>query len=355
MEDKGDKLWYILSSSDGIKSLEEQLAAVTAMRERRGDAPVDYFMPTCIEQASLFGKPTMRRRKLMGNYIFVHDSYSNILEIKSVIPSLWLLPHPDREREDKRFMTLSDSEMEVFKAIARAYANELPCYPMDLVDLEEGDKVQIVGGDYDGLCGTLQCSQGRNGGRVLMAIGNLFLVATPDISPQYIRILQFGKGNRHPYRKFEAHLPRALQALTHLREAGNRNDGSTGLTTEDITAMSVFVGRFEQLSPATVNMASQHGTLMLMSYVALQDMESARRWLDRCRRLLPKIKSDTQRAWQLAFMYAATGDEDLRSQSQALVDTWTIAPNDRKRTLIATILKNFSVFSLRHSAVSALN
>ncbi len=343
MEDTTAVLWYILSARDSIDSLEKQLAAVSAMRERRGDTPVEYFLPTCVEQSSLFGKPAMRRKKLLGNYIFVRDTYNHILEIKSMIPSLWLLPHPDREFEDKRFMTLSDREMDIFKAIANAYANELPCYPIDMVDLEEGDKVQIVGGEFDGLCGTLQCSQGRNGGKVLMTIGDIFLVATPDISPQYIRILQFGKGNRHPYRKFEAQLPRALQALSHLREGGNRNDGTTGLTTTDAAAMAVFVGRFEQLSPATVNIASQHATLMLMSYVALQDTESARRWLDRCRRLLPKIKSETQRAWQLAFMFVATGDDDLRRQSQAIVDTWTIAPNDRKRAFIASTLREFSI------------
>lgn len=336
------KKWYILSATDGIKSLETQFDALSAMRQRRGESPVEFFLPTCIEQSSAFGVPAMRRRKLMGSYVFVHDSYSHILEIKSIIPSLWLLPHPDRKQDEHRFMTISDHDMDIFKAIARAYANELPCYPIDMVDLEEGDKVEIVGGDFDGMCGTLQCSQGRNGGKVLMAIGNLFLVASPSISPQYIRILQFGKGNRHPYRKFEAHLPRALQALSHLNGHNGKDDTTKGLTTEDMTAMSVFVGRFGELKPATVNIASQHATLMLMSYTALQDKELAQRWLIRCRALLTGIKSETQRAWQLAFMYVATGEADLRNRAVAIVDNWTIAPNDRKRSLIASILNTFT-------------
>lgn len=342
MHDSELKKWYILSAKDGIKSLEMQFGALSAMRQRLGEAPVEYFLPTCIEQSSSFGVPAMRRRKLMGSYVFVRDTYSRIIEIKSAIPSLWLLPHPDRNQDDHRFMTMSDHDMEVFKAIARAYANELPCYPINMVDLEEGDKVEIVGGEFDGMRGTLQCSQGRNGGKVLMAVGDLFLVATPSISPQYIRILQFGKGNRHPYRKFEAHLPRALQALSHLSAHGSQDDTASGLTTEDVAAMSVFVGRFGELKPATVNIASQHATLMLMSYVALQDQEQAERWLLRCSALLTSIKSDTQRAWQLALMYVATGDNDLRNRAQAIVDTWTIAPNDRKRSLIASALNMFS-------------
>lgn len=330
--------WYVLSAKDSIRSLERQFDAVSSLRQQRGAPKVEYFLPTCVERTSLFGTPAIRRRKLMGSYVFVHDTFSNIQEIKSVMESLWLLPHPDHIQGEHRYMTIGEEEMANFMTIARAYANELPCYPIDMVDMEEGDKVEIVGGEFDGMSGTLQCSQGRNGGKVLMAIGNLFLVATPDIGPQFIRILQFGKGNRHPYRKFEAHLPRAVQALHHHRAV----DGGHMLTTGDIAAMTVFTGRFENLQPATVNIASQHATLMLMSYSALGDKTHAAKWHARCLDLLPRVKSDTQRAWQLAFMYAATGDDSLRRQAQSIVDSWIITPHDRKRSLIVNTLSTFS-------------
>ncbi|MBO4803322.1 MAG: hypothetical protein J5503_02130 [Muribaculaceae bacterium] len=331
------KQWYVLSARDGINDLEEQFERLSRARIRRGNTPVEYFMPTCVEMSTLFGTARMRRRKLLGNYIFVRDTYKNILEAKQVVESMWLLPHPDRKDGEHEFMTISDHEMDLFKAVARAYANELPCYPIGMVDLEEGDKVEIIGGDFDGMRGTLQCSQGRNGGKVLMAIGNLFVIATPDIKPQYIRILEFGKGNRHPYRQFEAHLPRAIQALRHkyLNNTG-------GLTTEDLAAMSVFKGRYEALRPATINLASQHATLMLMSCAALEDHENTRQWLNYCRELLLKVKSETQRAWQLAFMFAATGEARLRQDALSIVSTWDIAPNDHKRAMVATALNTFT-------------
>lgn len=333
MIDSNQPQWYVLSAKDGIRDIEQQFERLSSARTRRGERPVEYFMPTCIKASTLFGKTRMSRRKLIGNYIFVRDTYKNILEAKQVVESLWLLPHPDRSQKQRAYMTISDRDMELFKAVARAYSNELPCLPAEAVDLDEGDKVQIVGGEFDGMCGTLQCSQGRNGGKVLMAIGNLFIVASPDIHPQYIRILQFGKGNRHPYRMFEAHVPRALLALSHRRA-----DEVHGLTTEDVAAMTVFTGRFESLAPATVNIASQHATLMLMSYAALGDKAKAAHWLTCCEQLLAKVKSETQRAWQLAFMFAATGDKELHRQASAIVETWTIAPSDRKRHLILTTL-----------------
>lgn len=335
--------WYVLSSSDSVKSLEQQFDALSALRVRRGAHAVEYFLPTCIIQTSLFGKPSARRKKMVENYVFVRDTHVGVLEIRESIKSLWILPHPDKSQVTHRYMTIGDKEMDLFKAIAKAYDNELPCYPMDAVDLEDGDKVEIVGGEFDGMTGTLRCSQGRDGGKVLMPIGNLFVVATPAIRPQYIRILQFGKGNRHPYRQFEAHLARAMQALRHLRGDG----ASPGmLTVDDVAAMTMFTGRFEALQPATVNIASQHATLMLMSYSALGDTTMAARWRTRCILLLSKIKSDIQRAWQLTFMYAATGDTSLRQQAQSIVTRWPLAnplhPSDRKRALILTTLTEFT-------------
>lgn len=329
--------WYVLSSKSGIKSLEELFSVLSASRVERDGMPVEYFLPTCIEHSIRSGKSIVRRKKLIANYIFIRDSLKNVMEMTQGTGSLWLLPHPDHESNGKRYMTISDHDMEIFKTVANAYANELPCYPIEAVDLEEGDQVQIVGGEFDGMKGTLRCSQGRNGGKVMMAVGNLFLISTPDIRPQHIRILQFGKGNRHPYRQFEAHVPRVLQALRH--QWGK--DVSDGLTTEDLASMTVFTGRFEALEPATVNIASQHAALMLLSYAALQDKERTERWLLRCRAILPTVKSDTQRAWQLAFMFAATGIASFREEADALVSSWTIAPNDHKRTLIATTLNEF--------------
>lgn len=305
-------------------------SALSASRLEQGGEPIEYFLPTCIVQSNYYGKPVMRRRKLMSNYVFVRDSLKNILEMNQAIDSLWMLPHPDKTPAVKRYMTISDRDMEVFKSVAHVYANELPYYPIGTVDLEEGDRVEIVGGDFDGMEGTLQCRQGRNGGKVFISIGDLFLISTPDIRPQNIRILQFGKGNRHPYRQFEAHLPRAIQALRHSREAG--------LTADDIAAMTVFTGRFEALQTTTVNIASQHATLMLMSYAALQDQQKATLWRDRCNQLLLTIKSDIQRAWQLAFMALATNDNELHSRAQSLTATWTLTPRDRKRALIISTL-----------------
>jgi len=342
MMDTEIKKWYILSATDGIAALERQFELLTVSRVRQGEEPVEYFLPICLEQTTLFGEPNMRRKKLIGNYIFIRDTYRHIIAIKETIQSLWLLPHPDNLPGERRFMTISDSDMEMFKSIATAYANQLPCYPVDMIDLEEGDKVEIVGGPFNGVRGTLQCSQGRNGGKVLMAIGNLFLVATPDIKPQYIRILQFGKGNRHPYRQFEAHLPRALQALEHhFGSSAGKKSLTDGLTNEDRAAMAVFTGRFEELQPATVNIASQHATLMLMSYTALQDSSKAARWLHRCKELLPRVKSDTQQAWQLAFMYAVTGDGSLLRKAQSITQSWVVAANDHKRSLITRTLNQF--------------
>ncbi len=335
MESQG-KQWYILKFSGSIKRLKQELESLSSLRMNCGKEPLEYFFPICVNMAQLFGKSS-KHKYLLGNFMFTYGSYIDILEATQIVGCIHLLPHPVSIEGEGRWITISDSDMTVLKAIASVYANKLPCIPMNMVALEDGDKVEIAGGHFNGAKGTLQCHQGRNGGNVLIAIGDLFIVSTPTIQPQYIRILQFGRGNRHPYRQFEAHLTRAIHALEHLFAPS-----ALGLTIEDVNLMSVFTDRYAALRPATVNTASQHATLMLMSYTALQDKVSVNRWLERCRMLLPQVKSLTQRAWQLTFMFASTGDATLYHEVQSIISSWVVTPNNRKRSLIVSTISSFS-------------
>ena len=74
MSPDSSKQWYVLSARDGINDLEKQFEQLSGARMRRGDDPVEYFMPICVEMSTLFGQARMRRRKLLGNYIFMRET-----------------------------------------------------------------------------------------------------------------------------------------------------------------------------------------------------------------------------------------------------------------------------------------
>ena len=302
-----------------------------------GKGPIEYFLPTCFMRVNQFGTMKTVTRKMLFSYIFIKDTEPGIRDIKRSIPQLRLLTMPGSKRGDTRYMIISDRDMDMFRKIADAYSGQLPCYRVGDIQLEEGDYVRVVGGMFDGIEGRMISSPGRNSGQVILPVSNLFLVSTGDIAQQYIQILEFGKGNRHPYNMFEAHLPRAVDALANKLTKGE-------LTEKELASMLVFTGRLEQLQPATLIIESFHSGLMLMSYTAMGrgHEEAAAQWLNRCHELLPKLTAEIQLSLQLSMMYAATGDSELHKRLQIIVDEWQpIKANQKKKRTIAEMLARF--------------
>lgn len=49
-----------------------------------------------------------------------------------------------------RYLSVTDQSMEAFKTVARYYANQIPCFSTEEIDLEEGDYVEVVQGAFRG-------------------------------------------------------------------------------------------------------------------------------------------------------------------------------------------------------------
>lgn len=332
----GDKpAWHVLTLAQSIAAIRQQFQALTSSRAQQGLPPVDYFLPTCYMRVNRFGRQVLAQRKMLFTYLFVRDTAAGLRDIRTRIPGLRMLTVHDSHTGQRRYMTITDRDMESFRTIANAHSGELPCYRVGDIDLQAGDRVQVIGGPFSGVEGTLRTAPGRDGGQVVLAIGDLFIVSTGDIQSQYIRILQFGHGNRHPYKQFEAHQPRALAALAaHLRHQP--------LAVDDLTAMQVFVQRYQLLQPDTPNLAATHAALMLITTTALQLAPQREHWLAQCRSLLPGITAPQQRAMLQAMLYAATGDPQLAQTLQATIASWQpIKPAEAKKRTIATILAQF--------------
>ncbi len=332
-----DKIkWYVLTTSDRVDVIRDAFARISATRVREGKPPVEYFLPTIIVYRETSRGQAVKNKKLLERYVFVHAGISDIFEMKRQYPSMLLLPRKDRlDSGERKYLSVPDGEMEMFRRIAHCYSNEVPCYRPGDIDLEAGDLVRVIGGQWDGIEGTLVTQRGRDGGKVVLQLNGLFLVPTMEIEPRFIQIISFGKGNRHPYRKFEAHLPRAVKALTNLFDQGT-------LSPDDIAAMTTFTARFEALEPATLNVASSHAALMLMSYRALGDQQSCERYHAQCQRMADRITSSTQLGLHLAMMYAATGRQDLGQRLHLIVDEWQpIQPSQQKKRSVAEMLERF--------------
>ena len=336
------KSWYVLLLSQGIAKIRKEFSALSVQRACNGESAIEYFLPTCFMRVNQFGTMKTVTRKMLFSYIFIRDTEAGIRSLKRAIPQMRLLKKPGAMPGDSSLMTITDRDMTMFRKIADAYSGQLPCYRIGDVQLEEGDLVRVVGGMFDGVEGRLVSAKSRNGGQVMLPVSNLFLISTGDIASQYIQILEFGKGNRHPYQLFDAHLPLAVEALTSRLTRGSLNE-------KERAAMLAFTGRMEHLQPATPIIESSHAGLMLMSHTALGNDAEATRWLTRCQEILPTLTAELQTAMHLAMMYAATGASDLASRLRAIISAWPpLTASQTKKRTIATLLTTFAPLHHQH-------
>lgn len=81
-----------------------------------------------------------------------------------------------------------------------------------------------------------------------------------------------------------------------------------------------------------------------MSYTAAGSEYQAdkERWLNTCKELLPKVKAELQNGYQMAMMYASTGDPKIAEQLHKLIDTWLpLKPTQQKKLTIVKMLERF--------------
>ena len=79
--------------------------------------------------------------------------------------------------------------MEDFRTIARAYQNRLPFFYIDDVDLEAGDKVEVVEGDFPGLVGYFIPNAKSTTGNIVLQVTQSLATIAYNINVKSVRVL----------------------------------------------------------------------------------------------------------------------------------------------------------------------
>lgn len=186
------------------------------------------------------GKIVYRDRLLTYNYIFVKGSQEDVKKLcASETNDLSLMLN---RSSDRRYATLSDNEMENFKIIARVHTNTIPFFNIADIDLEEGDKVEVVSGVYAGLKGIfMPKSRSTKGNLVIAATADLGAVLW-DIDAKYIRILEFAPFTRRQYDLIDSFIPKLFPVLRKFHSQER-------LTDKDKSLLSIFNQRMCAVVP----------------------------------------------------------------------------------------------------------
>lgn len=202
-----EKNWYVLNYINyGQPSPKKHIDSFNS----EGHS-VELFAPTIRPAKVVNGKIEYREKLLTYSYVFVRGTFNEVKKL-CMRPSNNLSLMVDRSSA-KRYGIISDEDMENFKILARAHVNMIPFFNIEDVELNEGDLVEVVDGEYAGLRGTFVPKSRSNKGNLVIAATAVMGAVVWDIDAKCIRILEFARDTRRQYDLVDSFIPRLLPIL----------------------------------------------------------------------------------------------------------------------------------------------
>jgi len=281
-----EKQWYVLCfiSKSGKPSPQKHIDDFN----REGHS-LELFAPLIRLAHVVNGKVEYREKLLTYFYVFVKGAFDEIKDLCSRQDNdlSFVL---DRGSE-KRYGIISDSDMDNFKIIARAHSNTIPFFNIEDIELNEGDLVEVVGGDYDGLKGTFIPKSRSNKGNLVIAVTAAMGAVLWNVDAKCVRILEFARDTRRQYDMVDSFIPKLLPILRKFHAGQSFTDREKSL-------LNVFNQRMGIVSPANQKAeAKLLATLMCVRFI-LGDMAG---FLETQKRF-EKCKSALTNVWTLALV-----------------------------------------------------
>ncbi len=203
---------------------------------RSNNADIQLFAPTIRQTRIKNGREEAIERPLTFHYVFLHATEQDVKRLAGQDNGFSLIL--SRTGGTERYAIVTDKAMAAFQMIARHFENTLPFFSLAEVDLQEGDRIEIVDGEFAGLQGTYLPSPRRASGNVIITADNEFASVIFDVKASHIKVLEFSKTTRRPYDLIDAFIPRLLAAKATF-EAGE------ALTQKQLTDLILFTRRME--------------------------------------------------------------------------------------------------------------
>ncbi|MDR0970875.1 MAG: UpxY family transcription antiterminator [Bacteroidales bacterium] len=173
-------LWYALRAYKAEKKMEKILI----------EKGYDYFIAKKYKNTIYKGKKKRILTLAIPSLIFVHSSANKINELKLISSgSLQYMTFPCG-KVNKRIV-IRDDEMENFISVATKYEKEELSYvnPNE-IPLEKGQKVRIIGGEFDGLVGTLLKIKGRRNKRLVVSLNQINFAIAIELKVDKIEVIE---------------------------------------------------------------------------------------------------------------------------------------------------------------------
>lgn len=188
--EKNAVAWYVLRVT-----YQREIAASKALEELH----VEHYVPTIKtrirnEKGASIGWKT---EPLVHNYIFINDSYDNILNLKQgKLDYLRFMMAKDTTTGENMPQYVPDKQMKDFMKVVRTMGSK----PVDPnIDLKKGDHVRVLTGPFEGVEGIYIKMPNRHEKRVVIKILGVAAVATMALNASDIEKLEVKEEKKKTY------------------------------------------------------------------------------------------------------------------------------------------------------------
>jgi len=255
------------------------------MRELLTAAHIDFFLPMTKSVVKRGNREETVEKPLLFSYIFVRTTESEAEAFCRTNHGISFLREHTPDGTIGPHLVVPDSQMDSFIRAVEHYSDDIPFVAPTPDMLAKGDRVRIIGGPFRGIEGILEARQGKDGGRVIVRVGDIVAIPTVEISPEFIEVLEFAPEGRHLYQKLDSFWPRLRLALDYKAER-------KPIPSELETHLRIFVRRFANLRVDALNARVRFlAYLMLACALIEHDGQHADSIADQLRELRPQLNS----------------------------------------------------------------
>ena len=269
--------WYVLKM--------QMASSALRFREQLTGAHIDFFLPMTKSIVKRGDREEAVEKPLLFSYIFVRTTEPEAEAFCRTNHGVTFLRVHTTDGTIGPHLVVPDSQMNSFIMAVEHYSDDIPFVAPTPDMLAKGDRVRIIGGPFRDIEGILEARQGKDGGRVIVRIGDLVAVPTVEISPEFIEVLEFAPEGRHLYQKLDSFHPRLRLALDCRAER-------KPIPSELEAHLRIFVRRFTNLEVSALNARVRFLAYLMLAYALIEhDGQHADSIADQLRELRPRLNS----------------------------------------------------------------
>lgn len=264
--------WMVCYSNSGDISILDFLKEKKAQSESTGI--YDVFVPLDVQRIVIDGQAIERNRFIAGNYIFLKATNDDIMRLREEPPFDATLRFLHPAGDPLGTILIKDDEIQMMCKTVERIGSEVEYFVPSSKELLIADLVCVINGLYAGVKGFLESVKGHEGGKVIVALGNVLAVRTPKIPVEDIQLLQLatvpdspsGSYTSRAYKKVHTFAEDSRRLLEEKEENGT-------LSAEKETEARRLITRFSQLQ-LNGKIRFMHAQAICDLYMALGETDS---------------------------------------------------------------------------------